>query len=275
MGFHRVEDGQIYYEFHNPSQSESPGVLFLHGLGSCGEDWGLQIPIISERYWLLMLDLPGHGRSSKPAGWLSIEDMAFQVAFLVKEQAKSPVHVVGLSLGGAVAMQLALDYPETVRSLTLVNTFARLHSGSNGFFRKLVRLSFVALGRMDRVGEWVAAGLFPEPDQELLRQAAAERIASNPRGAYLRAIWAAARFDIRDRLNEIDTPVLVVAGELDKTVSMDAKKELASHIPGAHLVVIPDSGHATPIDAADAFNRTLLDFLSKLDIGQGRELWAR
>ncbi|MCK5318301.1 MAG: alpha/beta hydrolase [Anaerolineales bacterium] len=268
MGFHRVEDGQIYFEFHNPSDREGPGVLFLHGLGSCSEDWGLQIPIVRERYWVLALDMPGHGRSSQPSGWPSIEEMALQIASVVKEQAESPVHVVGLSLGGAVAMQLAIAHPEAVRSLTLVNTFARLHSGSSGFFRKLVRIAFVVLGQMDRVGQWVAAGLFPEPEQELLRQAAAERIASNPRGAYLRAIWAATRFDIRDRLNEIDTPTLVVAGELDTTVSMSAKKELAGHIPGAHLVVIPDSGHATPIDAAEEFNQTLLDFLSKLDIGQ-------
>jgi len=267
MGFHKVEKGHIYYEFHNPSDREGPGVLFLHGLGSCADDWGLQVPMVSERYWVLALDMPGHGRSSQPVGWLSIEDMTLLVASVVKEQAELPVHVVGLSLGGAVAMQLALAHPEAVRSLTLVNTFAKLHSGSNGLFRKLVRIAFVALGRMDRVGQWVAAGLFPEPDQELLRQAAAERIASNPRGAYLRAIWAATRFDIRDRLHEINIPTLVVAGELDKTVSMDAKKELASNIPDARLVVIPDSGHATPMDAAEEFNRTLLDYLSTLDIG--------
>ncbi|MEE8121590.1 MAG: alpha/beta hydrolase [Anaerolineales bacterium] len=268
MGFHKVKDGQIYYEYHNPSDRAGTGVLFLHGLGSCSEDWGLQIPIVRERYWVLTLDMPGHGRSSQPAGWPSIEDMALQIASVVKEQAEMPVHVVGLSLGGAVAMQLALAHPEVVRSLTLVNTFARLHSGSNGFFRKLVRISFVMLGRMDRVGQWVAAGLFPEPEQELLRQAAAERIASNPRSAYLRAIWAATRYDIRDRLNEIDTPTLVVAGANDQTVSMEAQRELAGHIPGAQLVVIPDSGHATPIDAAEAFNRTLLDFLYKVDGGQ-------
>jgi len=268
MGFHQVENSKIYYEYHNPSDRADPGVLFLHGLGSCSEDWGLQIPIVSERYWVLALDMPGHGQSSQPAGWPSIEDMALPTASVVKEHSESPVHVVGLSLGGAVAMQLALAHPETVRSLTLVNTFAKLRSGSSGLFRKLVRIAFVVLGRMDRVGGWVAAGLFPESEQELLRQAAAERIASNPRGAYLRAIWAATRFDIRDRLNEINIPTLVVAGELDTTVSMNAKKELASHIPGAQLVVIPDSGHATPIDAAEAFNRTLLDFLSKLDVGQ-------
>ncbi len=268
MGFHQVEDSQIYYEIHNPSDSADPGVLFLHGLGSCSEDWGLQIPVVNERHWVLTLDMPGHGRSSQPEGWPSIEEMALQVASVVKEHAELPVHVVGLSLGGAVAMQLALDHPEAVCSLTLVNTFAKLRSGSSGFFRKLVRIAYVVLGRMDQVGQWVAAGLFPKTDQELLRQAAAERIASNPRGAYLRAIWAATRFDIRDRLNEINAPTLVVAGELDQTVSMEAKRELAGNIPGAHLVVIPDSGHATPLDAADEFNRTLLEFLSKLDGGQ-------
>jgi len=267
MSFHHVEDIKIYFECHNPSDCIGPGVLFLHGLGSCSEDWGLQIPIVSERHWVLALDLPGHGRSSQPAGWPSIEDIAHQIASVVKEQAELPVHVVGLSLGGAVAMQLALDYPEAVRSLTLVNTFAKLHSGSSGFFRKLVRIAYVALGQMDQVGQWVAAGIFPEPDQELLRQAAAERIASNPRGAYLRAIWAATRFDIRDRLHEINAPTLVVAGELDQTVSMEAKVELAGNIPGAQLFVIPDSGHATPLDAVEEFNRTLLEFLSNLDGG--------
>ena len=266
MGFHRVGDDLLYYEYHNPSDHEGPTVLFLHGLGSCGEDWGLQIPVVSERYGVLTLDMPGHGRSSQPEGWPSIEDMAHRIAALLEAHAESAVHVVGLSLGGAVAMQLALAHPEAVRSLTLVNTFARLHTGSSGLSRRLVRLVFVALGRMDRVGQWVAAGLFPQPDQKLLRQAAAERIASNPRRAYLRAIWAAARFDICDRLNELNIPTLVVAGELDKTVSMAAKRELADCIPGARLVVIPGSGHATPIDAAEEFNRTLLDFLLKLDM---------
>ena len=266
MSFHRVGDDLLYYEFLNPSDHEGPSVLFLHGLGSCGEDWGLQIPIVSERYGVLMLDMPGHGRSSQPEGWPSIADMAERIAALLKAQAEAAVHVVGLSLGGAVAMQLALAHPQAVRSLTLVNTFARLHSSPGGLPRRLVRIALVVLGRMDRVGQWVARGLFPEQDQAFLRKAAAERIASNPRSAYLRAIWAAARFDICDRLNEINTPTLVVAGELDKTVPMSAKRELADCIPGARLVVIPGSGHATPIDAAEEFNRTLLDFLLKLDM---------
>ncbi len=267
MPHHQGPHDRIFYEIHRPREEEFVSITFLHGLGSCGEDWILQLPVVTGDYAVLTVDLPGHGRSSKQSTWPRISFFADDVADLIRTLGLGPTHVVGLSLGGAVAMQLALDYPEAVRSLTLVNTFAKLHSGSSGFFRKLVRIGFVALGRMDQVGQWVAEGLFPEPDQELLRQAAAERIASNPRGAYLRAIWAATRFDIRDRLHEINAPTLVVAGELDQTVSMEAKKELAGNIPGAHLVVIPDSGHATPLDAVEEFNRTLLEFLSKLDGG--------
>jgi pimeloyl-ACP methyl ester carboxylesterase len=267
MPDHQGPHDRIFYEIHRPREEESVSVTFLHGLGSCGEDWSLQLPIVAVDYAVLTVDLPGHGRSSKQSTWPRISCFAEDIADLIRTLGLGPTHVVGLSLGGTVAMQLALDNPEVVNSLTLVNTFAKLHSGSSGFFRKLVRIAYVALGQMDQVGQWVAAGLFPEPDQEILRQAAAERIASNPRGAYLRAIWAATRFDIRDRLHEINAPTLVVAGELDQTVSMEAKVELAGNIPGAHLVVIPDSGHATPLDAVDEFNRTLLEFLSKVDGG--------
>lgn len=268
MPYHQGLHDRLFYEIHRAREEECVSVTFLHGLGSCGEDWILQLPIVADDYVVLTVDLPGHGRSSIRSTWPRISYFADDIADLIRTLGLGTTHVVGLSLGGAVAMQLALDYPEAVRSLTLVNTFAKLRSGSSGFFRKLVRIAFVVLGRMDQVGQWVAAGLFPKTDQELLRQAAAERIASNPRGAYLRAIWAATRFDIRDRLNEVNAPTLVVAGELDQTVSMEAKRELAGNIPGAHLVVIPDSGHATPLDAADEFNRTLLEFLSKLDGGQ-------
>ena len=267
MPHHQGPHDRVFYEIHRPREEESVSVTFLHGLGSCGEDWILQLPVVVGDYDVLTVDLPGHGRSSIRPTWPRISCFADDIEDLIRMLGLGPTHVVGLSLGGAVAMQLALDYPEAVRSLTLVNTIAKLHSGSSGFFRKLVRIAFVVLGQMAQVGQWVAGGLFPKPDQELLRQAAAERIAANPRGAYLRAIWAATRFDIRDRLIEINAPTLVVAGEFDQTVSMDAKKELAGNISGAHLVVIPDSGHATPLDAVEEFNRTLLDFLSKVDGG--------
>jgi 3-oxoadipate enol-lactonase len=111
------------------------------------------------------------------------------------------------------------------------------------------------------LGEWVAAGLFPRDDQQQLREVAAERIAANLRRNYLQAINATLRFDLRNQVHRIVAPTLVVAGELDRTFSLRPKIALVRAIPGARLEVIEGSGHATPLDAPDEFNRILLEFL--------------
>ena len=252
----------LHYESHGSGPAT---VILLHGLGSRGEDWLLQFPALSARWRVLAPDLRGHGASSLSGGWPTVADLAQDVTGLIRAEAPWPAHVVGLSLGGAVALQLALDHPELLRSLTAVNTFAHLRSGWSGLRRGLIRFALLALGPMNWVGRWVASGLFPLPDQQLLREAAASRIAGNPRRAYLQAALAVVRFDVAARLGEITCPTLVVAGDRDATVPMKAKLELARCIPGAHLEVVSGSGHATPLDAPDAFNELLLRFLSEVD----------
>ena len=118
-------------------------------------------------------------------------------------------------------------------------------------------------GRRRKLGEWVAAGLFPRDDQQELREVAAERIADNLSRNCLQAVLAILRFDLRKQVHQIVAPTLIVAGRLDRTVPLPAKVELAKAIPGARLEVIEDSRHATPLDAADDFNRILLEFLSE------------
>jgi len=268
MPTHPGSSSRMFYSLHEPDQSDRGSITLLHGLGSCGDDWLLQVPPLVGHYRILAPDLPGHGNSSLERRLPLISHYADDVASLIAAQELYPTHVVGLSLGGLVAQQLALDYPELVRSLTLVNTFPQLKTAlGRRKLRSMGRLSFLLRGNMEGVGQWVAEGLFPGPDQAFMRQAAAERIGSNPRRAYLQAMWAAFRFNSRRRLPEINTPTLVVAGDADTTVSMDANMELVRCIPGAQLAVIPNSGHATPIDAADEFNQTLLDFLCQLDVG--------
>ena len=268
------QDGaRLHYQMH-PSQAQDGSlVTFLHGLGSCGEDWLLQVPVVARRHPILTLDLPGHGRSDALRGRPTTPAMARSVAGLLRELGAAPTHLVGLSLGGAVALQLAADEPRLVRSLIAVNTFARLRMGAGGMGRGLARLALLGMGRMDWLGRWVAAGLFPRTEQEGMRRAAAERLASNPRSAYWRAILAAARFDLRSRLGQIAVPVLIIAGEDDTTVPLAAKVELAASIPSARLEIIPGSGHATPIDAHERFNALLLAFMEQVERdAQGRQL---
>ena len=188
--------------------------------------------------------------------------MAADVTALLGALGTPPAHVVGLSLGGCVALALALDHPDRVRSLTLVNTYARLApAGPRGALRMLVRLGLLACAPMRVVAAHVARGLFPRPDQRELYRAAVASLASNPRRTYLASIRGLMSFDVRRRLGEVRCPTLVVAGDRDTTVPLASKRFLQQSIPGAELRVVSDSGHVTPYDQAERFNDLLLQFL--------------
>lgn len=238
-------------------------IVLLHGLGSSSADWAFQLPVLALGHRVLAVDLRGHGRSSRPRGRLTIEAMANDVAVLLAALGVPPAHVVGLSLGGCVALTLALDHPKYVRSLTLVNTFACLTpDGARGLLRMLTRLALLACAPMRVVAAHVAGGLFPRPDQQALYRAAVASLKSTPRATYWSTIRAVLGFDARCRLAEVRCPTLVVAGDRDTTVPFAAKTQLQQGIAGAELLVVSDSGHATPCDQAERFNTALLAFVA-------------
>jgi pimeloyl-ACP methyl ester carboxylesterase len=172
-------------------------------------------------------------------------------------------NVIGLSLGGCVAQQLALDFPQRVKRLVLVNTFARMDLGGPIDALMLVlRVSVLSLFGLPMQARLVARRLFPKPEQAALRQMAQERIAANDPAAYGRCMAAVRAFDVRGQLRQIACPTLVVAGDRDTTVPLRAKRLLAQQIPGAKLELVADSGHATPIDQAEIFNRIVFEFLT-------------
>ncbi len=203
-------------------------------------------------------------RSPKPPGPYHLEQFAADVAQLLQRLDARPAHVLGISLGGAVAQQLALDFPELVRSLVLVNTAARFVSES--WRQRLMgvrRVAGVYLFGMDRVAEAVAMRLFPKPEQAPLRRETVERLRTNDVAAYRATLWAIARFNVRARLGEIACPTLVVAGDEDSTVPLASKRLLAQRIPHSRLEIIANSGHATPVDQPEAFNRVAMQFLEQ------------
>ncbi|MFZ2487645.1 MAG: alpha/beta hydrolase [Anaerolineae bacterium] len=241
-------------------------LLLLHGLGSSRTDWPLQLPVLLPRYRVIVADLRGHGQSPKPRGPYTLPVLAADVAALLRRLTAAPTHVAGLSLGGAVAQQLALDAPELVRSLILVNTAARFVA--DRWQQRLVgvrRLAAVYTRPMAEVAQGVAAGLFPRPEQQAMRRETAARLAANDLAAYRATLWALARFDVRARLHEITCPTLIVAGEEDATVPLAAKRLLAAQIPHSRLVVVPHSGHATPFDQPAQFNELMLGFLEEVE----------
>jgi pimeloyl-ACP methyl ester carboxylesterase len=265
MPHHQGPYDRLFYEFHRPQDIESVSVTFLHGLGSCGEDWILQLPSVDVDYAVLTVDLPGHGGSSLRGIWPRISNFADDVADLIQALGLGPTHVVGLSLGGLVAQELALDHPDLVRSLVLVNTFPKLHLWKMRGFRAHRRLPILLRGDMDALGGWLVRELFPGDGMEEVRELAVTRIKSNARSAYVRNIMALLRFDVSKRLGDIAAPTLVVSGERDLMVPHELKESLVFGIPTAKIEIVNDSGHATPIDSPDIFNNMLLRFLHEVD----------
>jgi pimeloyl-ACP methyl ester carboxylesterase len=188
--------------------------------------------------------------------------MAEGVAALLAHLDEAPVHALGLSLGGCVALALALRAPERVRSLILINAFARLPTpGPRRVARLLTRLALLATAPMRVVAAHVAGGLFPRPEQRALYEAAVASLSRTPRRAYFAAMRALAVFDAERQLSTVRCPTLVVTGERDLAVPRVAADCLARGIPGARLLVIAGSGHASNIDEPEALNRAVLDFL--------------
>lgn len=251
---------QAWYE----ERGSGEPLLLLHGLGSSGADWLLQIPAFSSRWRVIVPDLRGHGRTPLPKHGLTIEQMAADMAELLERLDARPAHVLGLSMGGCVALALALARPDEVRSLILVNTGAAIRLSGRRYLRGLARVIALLLGGPPAMARLVARGLFPDPEQARLRREAAARLSQVDARAYLGAVRSLLRFDVRPRLAEIRCPTLVIAGAADETLGPQPTRYLADHLLGARLTIIPRSRHVTPVDQPEAFNRTVLNFLEEI-----------
>jgi pimeloyl-ACP methyl ester carboxylesterase len=237
-------------------------LVLLHGLGGCQDNWELQVPAFAPFYRVITVDLRGHGQSPKPKGPYRMSQLAADLALLLMRLGARPAHVLGLSLGGAVAQQLAIDEPDLVRSLILVNTLP--HFVSKEWRQRLMgvrRFAAAYLGDMEKIADDVAGRLFPALEQTPLRLEAATRLALNDPAAYRATLWAVARFDVTRLLDLITCPTLVVAGEQATTLPLAPKRALAERLPHGQFLLIPNSAHATPIDQPEVFNAAVLEFL--------------
>jgi pimeloyl-ACP methyl ester carboxylesterase len=264
MPYCSVNGVRMRYELWG--EGEMPLVL-LHGLGSSADDWVLQLPAFAPHLKCVPVDLRGHGSSDKPAGRYSIALFATDVAQLLRRIGLAPAHILGLSLGGLVAQQLAMDHPTVVRSLVLINTFPGLWPPPRALLGVLLRRSGAVLrpGDMAGAATQVADDLFSDAQLGLLRDWTIRRLAANDADAYRRVTMAIVRFWPGRRLDHVSCPALIIAGENDRVVPAVYQERLRKRLPHARFVSIPNSGHASNFDQPDAVNTAVLDFLLALE----------
>ena len=252
-----IDETRLYWS----ECGDGPPLVLVHGLGSSGRDWAPQVDRFAERHRVLRLDLRGHGRSERGDGSYSVAQFARDVAVFLRKRAAAPAHVVGLSLGGMVALELAAGAPALVRRLVVVNSVAdmRLRSWHDVWVYASRRLAVQVLG-MRHVGRLLARTLFVKPEQDDLRRMFVRRWAQNDKQAYLQAMDAIMRWSVADRLGRIPTPTLLVSSDEDYT-PVTAKRRMAARMPNAEVAVVGDARHALPVERPAAFNATVEAFL--------------
>jgi pimeloyl-ACP methyl ester carboxylesterase len=241
-------------------------LVFLNGLSGDHLYWAGPMRAFGKRYRCLAVDNRDVGRSSYAEEPYAVADMAADVADLLTQQDLPPAHVVGLSLGGMIAQELALAVPERVKSLALVSTLGR----ADAWFRAtlnafgLIRRQVADTAAFFEVilPWWVSHRFSEQPERVawlnwLLRQN------PNPQrlDGFQRQLEATRGHDALERLPDIRCPVLLLAGEDDSIAPPRFSAQLRQAIPHAQLVVLPGVGHAPAIEDAGQFNARLAEFL--------------
>lgn len=214
----------MYYELAGAGQP----LVLIAGLGLDLSECGPLIDALATRYRVLAFDNRGAGRTDKPDEPYTVEQMATDTAGLMQALGIERAHVVGMSLGGRIALDLALEYPERVRSLTLVSTSARVERRWTIGLLGLVSLVF--------------RGRYPQPRYAFRRQRA-----------------ASVGYDRTGDLSELRVPTLVVHGRRDHIVPYRLAEDMAAGIPGARFELI-ESGHLYPLTKSTSFAEQVIAF---------------
>jgi len=270
-----VGDVELYYEEHG---SGDP-LLLIMGLAADSTAWMFQLPAFAERYRTIVFDNRGIGRSSKPAGPYTIGGMADDTAGLLAAIGVERAHVVGVSMGGMIAQELALRHPERVRGLVLACTYPEpdeeIRLGRSSSIQQLggtvgadgtAQIDLAAVDPMmifQTLLPKVFSPSFLQNQLPILLQLFGGALQWGfSIEAIMAQVDAVMSHQATDRLSSIKSPTLVITGDADLLIPPANSDLIASKIPGARLVKIPGGTHGFNFETPDLFNRAVLDFLA-------------
>jgi 3-oxoadipate enol-lactonase len=241
---------------------DGPLVMFLHGIGGHRHHWREQVPIFATRFKAVAWDARGYGDSDDYQGPLDFASFTQDLLRVLDHFKAAKAHLVGLSMGGRIARNFALRYPERVNRLVLANTTPGFDALTPEQVKKFVE------ERRNRTPESIKALLSkharPGAYDDLLASFKALRQPS-----YLKTLEASVSQDRAAPLEKIRVPTLVVTSDEDRVYPPSIAREMVRRIPGARLAVISGAGHLSNLEQPAQFNQVVLRFLSE----QGNQTW--
>jgi len=251
---------------HWEERGDGDPVLLIMGLSYTLEMWHRVTPALTDRYRVLLFDNRGVGRSDVPAGPYTIPQMAADAVAVLDAAGVQRTHVVGASLGGVVAQELALSYPERVRSLVLACTTC---GGAEAVLPEADVISLLATRGTQTTEEGFRASApyiyDPGTPTERIEEDLAIRLGTVVSAeGYFAQLMAAVGYDTSERLGAIGVPTLVVHGRSDRLVPPGNGELIARKIPGARLVLLQGASHIMFTDQPEAVGRVLVEFLAEV-----------
>lgn len=240
-------------------------VLFLHGLGGSRVAWDPQLRALSAlglrcAAW----DMPGYGVSPAPTGRLTFEVLVEAVVGWMNALGAASAHLVGLSLGGMVAQHVALRQPRLVRSLTLVDTSPAFGLDGSTTAEAWIEQRLQPLGAgvtpAAMAADVLRSMMAPRASDTVVGQGVAA-MARVPASGLAAAVRCLVTHDVRSELHRVRVPTLVMVGELDAETPPAYSEFIAAAISGARLEVIAGAGHISNLEAPEAVNRLLGEFI--------------
>ncbi|MDE0157078.1 MAG: alpha/beta fold hydrolase [Gammaproteobacteria bacterium] len=255
-----VDTGEVKLFVQQSGEGEP--LILIHGLGMSSALWINQIPVFSQRFHTVAVDLRGFGQSSHPdgPGDYAIDILAEDIAVLIERLDLGRCHILGTSMGGFIGQALALAHPNLCRSLLLCHTAPRMSIPSDVLERRVEALRNLPL---EEYAELVVEQACSANASRELRTWVAGLLVRNDKCIYTQVMTEGLRdFDVGADLGGINIPTLVITGEHDLVLPKEGGEEIARLIPGARLVEITGVGHLGYAERPAVFNEAVLSFLN-------------
>jgi 3-oxoadipate enol-lactonase len=261
MAHLRSDDADVWWD----STGRGTPVLLINGLSSPSATWFRLTPLLADHHTVLTFDNPGTGQTTTSNPNFTMTTMSAAAAAVIRTADLGPAHVLGLSMGGLVAQDLALEHPDAVASLTLAST----HAGGPHMTQNQATLDAVTraaqLPPQERTQLLATMAFAESTPQDRIAEDLSVRAAhpTAPQG-YAAQLAATSTWERLADLDRIACPTLILHGAADRMVSPENARTLLNHIPGARLVLLQACGHSVFTDQPEQASRAVLDFLAPL-----------
>lgn len=245
--------------------SSGPPLVLLHGIGGTAASFRPLMEELAERWFCLAWNMPGYG-GSEPLAPLTFPALAEALLALLADRGLEQVHLLGHSIGGMVALEFALRFPQRVHSLALLATTAAFGSRDGDFQKRFMAERTAPLDAgltMAELARALVPTLLGEDVEPQAARLAESCMASIPPSAYRAALACLVGFDRRAALPSLAMPALLIAGERDRLAPATTMRRMAERMPRAEFALMPGAGHLLPLERPRQCAALLSAFLAR------------